>query len=182
MKFAIINLTLLTLILPLKIFADDNTEISIRVLAQMGIGDKGDTICYRGVMRKLLKVKTTPLAHCAIDLGDGNVAEWSVRTGDQGGERSAHLRIQPKREFIESAPECETIFVREYKEPTNHPNDIVLFARYYVAHPNDLNDYSVLFNNCQHFCALCSYGRSESWQANPIANIFRGLRRAFAVL
>lgn len=182
MKITKTKLALFLLLTPIISFSASQEEIPPRILAQMAIGDKGDTICYRGVMRRLLKVKTTPFAHCAIDLGDGDVAEWSVRGNDTEPGRRAHLRIRRKIDFIKSAPECEEIFVREYKEPTNHPNDIVLFARHYVANPQDLNDYSILANNCQHFCALCSYGRSESWQLNPFVNIFRGFRRALGLL
>ncbi len=131
----------------------------------MFIGEKGDTICYRGVLKSLLGVESTPFVHSGIDLGDGWVAEWS---GGANLTEKPRLRIRSKIDFIASAPEGETIFVKKHEGTVHSPDEIVMFALHYVENPDDFNQYHFLKNNCQHFCTLCTTGRLTSWQTDSV--------------
>ena len=120
---------------------------------------------------KNVRIKNDSFTHCGIDMGDNRVAEWS---GGANHFEAPRLRFRHKLEFILSAPKGDKIYVKNYRKKTNHPNDIVTFAQFYVNHPENLDEYSFLHNNCQHFCALCTYGQLESWQTDPIIDFGRG--------
>ena len=51
------------------------------------------------------------------------------------------------------------------------PRQIVLTARSMVG---QIWDYNFFTNNCEHFAALCRYGRKVSLQSNGIADIYAG--------
>ncbi|KAI6657341.1 NC domain protein [Oopsacas minuta] len=46
-----------------------------------------------------------------------------------------------------------------------HPREqIVEVARYYLKHPEEWDDYSLVFNNCEHFASFCATGKKKSGQ------------------
>lgn len=146
-----------------------------RILRQMGIGEMGDILCYRGAFRKKLGLKTTPLTHCAIDIGDGSVIEWSTGSGESGGR--AVIRRRAKIDFIKSAPKYSRVFVKSVSN-SRAPGEIVAYAFHYLTNPEIIGHYDPLLNNCQHFAMLCATGEKKSWQADKITRFFERLEQS----
>jgi hypothetical protein len=93
-------------------------------------------------------------AHHGIDLGDGRI----VHFGEPGKEASeAAIRITYMDEFLKGG---RPIVVQYEPDLMLDPEESVRLALAGVGE----RDYSLAFNNCEHFATYCKTGNKESRQ------------------
>lgn len=91
--------------------------------------------------------------HHGIDLGDGRVAHYS---GLVNGLNSGPVTLVPFPQFS-GLKQVECV---GHRDPRHDPDQAVQRALFRVGEDN----YSVLFNNCEHFCHWVIEGRPVSRQ------------------
>jgi hypothetical protein len=93
-------------------------------------------------------------AHHGIDLGDGRI----VHFGEPGKDAAqAAIRITGMHEFLKDG---RPIVVQYEPEQMLAPEESVRLALAGVGE----KDYSLAFNNCEHFATYCKTGSKESRQ------------------
>ena len=119
-----------------------------------------------------IKVKRPLYWHHGIDLGDGTVIHASGEPGQLN--RGACVRRDPLERFLRGGRAMVV------SDPRALPADEIV-AR--AAAALGTAEYSVLFNNCEHFAHWCQVGRSLSHQVEQMAwtGVVVGLAVRFVV-
>ena len=100
--------------------------------------------------------------HHGIDLGDGRVIHY---TGEVAQKSEARIRASSIDEFAAGGQ----VRVREYGECD--PPEVVAERARQRLHEDD---YSLIFNNCEHFATWCKTGRHESEQVEDLTSVAGG--------
>ncbi len=133
-----------------------------------GLGEPGDILCRWGAFRGELGLSSTPFLHAAIDIGNGQVIEWSggARRAPGGRRPLAEIRKSSKAHFVSECPRGTEPFIHPVITHRS-PEEIVAWAYHYLENPHEVGHYDPILNNCQHLTMLCATGEKVSWQADP---------------
>ena len=102
--------------------------------------------------------------HHGIDCGDGTVIHY---TGELGSKTDAAVRRSLLADFVAGA---EEVRIQEY-EQCDPAGAVVERAESRL----DERDYSLVFNNCEHFAYWCKTGKKRSRQVAYAAKVAAGL-------
>ena len=103
-------------------------------------------------------------AHHGIYVGSGRVVQY--------GGLSWGLRPGPVEEVsLEQFSQGRAVWVRDVESHWFDPHEVVRRARLRLGEDR----YSVLTNNCEHFCEWCVRGQHRSYQVDERISDYRGL-------
>ncbi len=103
-----------------------------------------------------LTVSRGTYSHHALDLGDGRVMQY----GSRPGEKSARVEVVDKETFSQGS------VARVVGKTTPYsPDEIVARAWSRVGEQN----YSLIWDNCEHFVNWCRIGKGESRQVDRVS-------------
>jgi hypothetical protein len=102
--------------------------------------------------------------HHGIYMGAGRVVQYG---GLSWGLRRGTVEEVPLSQFAQGHP----VWVRVMGSPWFHPHEVVRRARMRLGEDR----YSVLTNNCEHFCEWCVRGEHRSYQVDERFVGYRGM-------
>ena len=96
--------------------------------------------------------------HYGVYVGDGRVVHFAAKKEFETSAEDAFIQETTLADFAKD----DEVFVEAESDGAFPPAEVVQNARSMVG--KGKGEYSLVFNNCEHFANWCKYGRSESSQ------------------
>lgn len=135
----------------------ENSLIKINTSNQIApeLPDLGDVICAdRGLYK-----------HYGIYVGNGQVVHFSSKKEDETNAKDAIIKISSIQEFGKG----DQVFIEKKDLQPFSPEVVVSRAKNMIGKCK--GEYSLIFNNCEHFANWCKYGEKKSDQVETAAKV-----------